>query len=211
VSENQIRRRAKANFPTVLLTLLSIVQAFALELMWTHINEHAYLYELSFMSVLGWLQVLATLFGILLIWLVYSDLVLRLTWVPTTTDAIFPFLVGILEFVQIGVMGLTSIGPWFMILGVLFAAMAWIIQTTMMRARLDQDNADFFKHVGPATMKDHLMSMVPALVLLVIGILIWLLNDHGWFSMMTMVLAVILLANQIRMNHIFTQRSYNRD
>jgi hypothetical protein len=211
VSENQIRRRAKANFPTVLLTLLSIVQAFALELMWTHINEHAYLYELSFMSVLGWLQVLATLFGILLIWLVYSDLVLRLTWVPTTTDAIFPFLVGILEFVQIGVMGLTSIGPWFMILGVLFAAMAWIIQTTMMRARLDQDNADFFKHVGPATMKDHLISMVPALVLLVIGILIWLLNDHGWFSMMTMVLAVILLANQIRMNHIFTQRSYNRD
>lgn len=211
MSENQIRRRAKANFPTVLLTLLSIVQAFALELMWTHINEHAYLYELSFMSVLGWLQVLATLFGILLIWLVYSDLVLRLTWVPTTTDAIFPFLVGILEFVQIGVMGLTSIGPWFMILGVLFAAMAWIIQTTMMRARLDQDNADFFKHVGPATMKDHLMSMVPALVLLVIGILIWLLNDHGWFSMMTMVLAVILLANQIRMNHIFTQRSYNRD
>jgi hypothetical protein len=211
VSENQIRRRAKANFPTVLLTLLSIVQAFALELMWTHINEHAYLYELSFMSVLGWLQVLATLFGILLIWLVYSDLVLRLTWVPTTTDAIFPFLVGILEFVQIGVMGLTSIGPWFLILGVLFAAMAWIIQTTMMRARLDQDNADFFKHVGPATMKDHLMSMVPALVLLVIGILIWLLNDHGWFSMMTMVLAVILLANQIRMNHIFTQRSYNRD
>ncbi len=211
MSENQIRRRAKANFPTVLLTLLSIVQAFALELMWTHINENAYLYELSFMSVLGWTQVVATLLGILLIWLVYSDLVLRLSWVPTTTDAIFPFLVGILEFIQISVMGPTAIGAWFMILAVLFAAMTWITQTTMKRARQDLDNADFFKGVEPASWKDHLMSIFPILVLLMIGLSIWLLNDQGWFSMMTMVLAVILLANQIRMNHIFTQRSYNRD
>lgn len=210
VSENQTSRRAKANFPTVLLTLLSIVQAFALELMWTHINEHAYLYELSFVSVLSWLQIVATLLGVLLIWLIYSDLVLRLSWLPTTTDAIFPFVVGILEFVQIGILGPTTIGPWFLLLAILFSAMAWISQATMKRARQDQDNVDFFKNVEPASWNDHLVTIIPVLTLSIVGMLIWLLNDQGWFSLIALALAVILLSYQIRMNHIFTQSSYRR-
>lgn len=194
-----------------MLTLLSIVQAFALELMWTHINEHAYLYEFSFIAVLGWLQIVATLLGILLIWLIYSDLVLRLSWVPTTTDAVFPFLVGILEFIQIGVLGPTTIGPWFALLAVLFSAMAWISQATMKRARLDYDNADFFENVDPASWQDHLATIIPVATLLIIGISIWLLDNQGWFALTTLVLAIILLAYQIRMNHVFTQRSYQRE
>ena len=137
-SENKISRRAKRNFPTVLLTLLSIVQAFALELLWGHISAQAYLYDLSFIAVLSWLQIGATLLGILLIWLVYSDLVLRLSWIPTTTDAIFPFFVGIFEFAQIGALGPSTIGLWFIMLSVLFSAMSWISHSSLKRARLGQ-------------------------------------------------------------------------
>ncbi len=210
MSDNQIRRRAKANFPTVLLTLLSIVQAFALELLWSYVTEQTHLYDLSFFAILGWVQIVATLLGILLIWLIYSDLVLRFSWVPTTTDAIFPFLVGILEFGQITALGTQTIGFWFMILGLLFAAMAWISQATMKRARLDTDNDDFFKNVDPAGWSDHLSSIVPVVLLMIIGVGLWLTGNQGWFALGTLGFATVLLAYQIRMNHIYTQRAYQR-
>ena len=151
MSDNQIRRRAKINFPTVLLTLLSIVQALALELMWTHLGEHPYLYEWSFLSALGWLQIVTTLLGILLIWLIYSGLVMRFSWVPSTSDAIFPFLVGIIEFAHIGVLGPSTIGIWFIITSILFATMASVTQVTMRRARNDADNDHFFSNIPRAS------------------------------------------------------------
>ena len=44
----EIRDRARANLPTVLLTLLSIVQALALEFLWSYIKETPGLLEASF-------------------------------------------------------------------------------------------------------------------------------------------------------------------
>ena len=129
--DNQITRRTKAMFPTVLLTLLSIVQALALELMWSHVLVEQYLYSWSLEAVIAWAQIFANFLGILLIWLIYSDVVLRLSWVPSTTDASFPFIVGILEFFQIANLGPGNYGLWFVALGTIFGSMSWISQSTM--------------------------------------------------------------------------------
>ena len=209
MAENQTSRRAKVNFPTVLLTLLIIVQALALELMWTHLSAQADLYSWSFVAILGWLQLGANLLGILLVWLIYSDLVLRFSWVPTTLDAMFPFLVGILGFAQISTLGSEKIGLWFVVLSLLFAAMAWISQVTMKRARLDDDNCDFFAKVSPATGRDHAMSITPVVLLLLVGMGLWLSENQGWWAYVALLVATTLLAHQIRMNHVFTQRSYH--
>jgi hypothetical protein len=187
------------------------MQALALELMWSHLREEVYLYTWSFIAVLSWIQISATLLGILLIWLIYSGLVLRFSWVPTTTDAIFPFLVGLLEFAQIGALGPPKIGLWFGILSLLFAAMVWISQVTMKRARRDDDNEDFFVTIAPATWRDHLVSIIPIGVLLMVGAGIWLSEDQGWFALIALIGASALLGNQIRMNHLYTQRSYQRE
>lgn len=211
MSENKIIRRAKANFPTVLLTLLSIVQALALELLWGHISEQGYLFDLSLVAILSWLQIGATLLGILLIWLIYSDLILRFSWVPTTTDAIFPFLVGILEFAQISALGPTTIGLWLIVLSVLFAAMAWISRTSMRRARLDKENEDFFKNFKPATLRDHLVAAAPAAFLLILGVYFLLSRNQGWFALVAMVVVVVLLTYQMWMSHVYTQRSYRSE
>ena len=40
-----IRRRAMEIFPSVLLTVLSMVQALALELLWTRLGDSPYLWE----------------------------------------------------------------------------------------------------------------------------------------------------------------------
>ena len=208
MANNQIRTRAKSIFPTVLLTLLSIVQALALELLWLHLIDQPELYVASFAAALGWIQIVATLLGILLIWLVYSDLVLRLSWLPHTADALFPFFVGILQFAQISVLGPERIGVWFVILGTLFAAMAWIGQTTMKRARRDEDNRDFFQGINPATWRDHLLSALPAVLLMLAGLGIWMTGNQGWFAMVVLAGAVGLLLLQIWLSHFYVQRSY---
>jgi len=49
-SHEKIRARAQAQFPGVLLTLISIIQALALELMWSKIMENPFLWQWSFSS-----------------------------------------------------------------------------------------------------------------------------------------------------------------
>lgn len=208
--DNQISRRAKANLPTVLLTLLSIVQALALELMWGHMSDSGYLYTWSFEACLGWLQLLATLLGVILIWLIYSGLVMRFSWVPTTTDAVFPFVIGMIEFAQISALAPSMVEIWFIMTGVIFAAMTWVSQVTMRRARQDSDNDDFFLTVPRATSRDHWISSIPAIGLVLIGVIIWVTNDDGTIAMIAVIGMIALLSWQLRMNHVFTVRSYQR-
>jgi hypothetical protein len=47
----------------VLLTLLSIVQALALELLWSHVRESVYLFDMSWTALLTWIQVGTTFLG----------------------------------------------------------------------------------------------------------------------------------------------------
>ncbi len=54
---NSIRMRAREQFPSVLLTLLSIIQAIALESLWDHARHRPELYSVSWDALLGWLQI----------------------------------------------------------------------------------------------------------------------------------------------------------
>lgn len=50
---SKIRTRAQTHFPTVLLTLISIIQALALELMWSKIIDSDWLLVLDFQALIG--------------------------------------------------------------------------------------------------------------------------------------------------------------
>lgn len=137
---DSIRNRARKRFPTVLLTLLSIVQALALEFLWDHSRHRAELYEISGPAFLGWLQIAATLNVIILIWLVYAGMVMRFRWTPTTADSIWPFIVGLIQFQLIELMGPNNLGRWLVVLATLFALMSIVNHLAMKRARLDTSN-----------------------------------------------------------------------
>ena len=165
-----MRERTKEHFPTVLLTLLSIVQALALELLWAHLGTAPYLFELTWLAVLYWAEILATLIGIVLIWLVYASNVMRFRWVPATSDSIFPFIIGIVEFVMIDTLGPDTIGTWLVLMAAVFATMTWIAHTTMKRAREDSDNADFFVGRTPAVLADFYPQIFSVALLLAMGL-----------------------------------------
>ena len=141
---NVARERAKEHFPTVLLTLLSIVQAIALELLWAHISESSYQHESLLNGAFGWLQLASTLLGIVLIWVVYASNVMRFRWVPSTADSIYPFAVGIFVFWLVSSLGPGSVALWLLAMATCVGCMTYVSHATMRRARLNPDNAEFF-------------------------------------------------------------------
>ena len=207
MSNQDMGTRVKDHLPTVLLTLLSIVQALALELQWEHLTSTPHLYELTAGAALEWLQMIATFMGVLLVWLIYSSMVMRFRWVPTTGDLVFPFFVGLLEFLLIELLGAARLGPWLVVFAVVFALMTWSSQGTYRRARQDPENASFFGNTAAATVRDYLWSAVVVAILAVLGAMIWLLQNTGVFAFTSVLVVIGALAYPTRLSAMFWKRS----
>ncbi|MGB5345949.1 MAG: hypothetical protein WBN23_07290, partial [Woeseia sp.] len=183
---NTMRDRAKENFPTVLLTLLSIVQALALELLWSHVHGSDHLYEQSWSAVLSWIQIFATFLGLVLIWVVYASNAMRFRWVPATSDSVYPFLVGLIEFMLVETLGPDQIGLWLMCMALIFGMMVWVAHTTMRRARRDDDNLTFFRKYRPATLRDFYPQIATVLALLIAGVFLMVSSNNGIPAMLAL-------------------------
>ena len=190
---DSIRERAIEQFPTVLITLLSIIQALALEFLWNHIHHRLDLFEPGWPAVAGWLQIAATFNGLILIWLVYAGTVMRFRWTPTTGDSVLPFLVGLIEFLLIDLMGPENVGRWFVVLAVIFAAMSFGNHKTMRRARADSANKEFFASVAPATSRDFLPQIIRVSAIALPGAWLWQSGNTGLFAMTALLACVLLL------------------
>ncbi|NNL57515.1 MAG: hypothetical protein HKO71_07160 [Pseudomonadales bacterium] len=204
------RERIKDNFPTVLLTLLSIVQALALELLWNHLDSAPYLFSPSPLALLCWLQIAATLMGIILIWLVYASNAMRFRWVPATGDSTLPFVIGIIEFILVAELGPDSFGIWLALMGVVFALMTWTVRSTMHRARQDADNAEFFAQVPPAKLVDFIPHIALISALLLAGVFVHLSDNNQTVAAVAVVGTLGLLAWQYRVTARFWQLSINQ-
>jgi hypothetical protein len=193
---NPMRERAKEHFPTVLLTLLSIVQALALELLWSHLKQADYLFEPSWAAVIAWIQVAMTLLGIMLIWVIYASNVMRFRWVPGTTDSVVPFFIGLLEFLLIETIGPTQLGAWFALMATLVGLMNWIAHFTMRKARQEGDNEVFFRGLNPATLSDFYPPMLSVAGLALAAVYLWISGDQGIFAICLLLATGALLSRQ---------------
>jgi hypothetical protein len=183
-----LRDRAKEHFPMVLLTLLSIVQALALELLWSHVREANYLLELSWTTAIAWLQIASTFTGLVLIWVVYASNAMRFRWVPVTSDSVYPFFIGVLEFMLVETLGPGDTGQWLILMGLVYGLMVRVSHKTMQRARHDGDNDAFFKNFAPATSRDFVPQIATVCALALAGTYLWVSGDSGIFAV-TVVLA----------------------
>jgi hypothetical protein len=191
---NAMRERAKEHFPTVLLTLLSIVQALALEMLWSHIDSAGYLLEANWIAVISWLQIVATALGFVIIWVVYASNVMRFSWVPATTDSMYPFIIGLLEFLLVKTLGSDWLGPWFVFLALIVALMNWIAHITMRRARRDPDNEAFFSSRVPATLSDFYAEYAVVGLLAMVGVYLLINPEVGVFALLALLATICLLA-----------------
>jgi len=191
----------------VLLTLLSILQALAVELLWSHVRDHDYLLESSWIAVISWVQIGATLLGVLLIWLLYSSMVMRFRWVPSTSDSLFPFIIGILQFVMIAALGPDRLGYWFVTLGILFGVTSAALQIVLRRARLDGDNDEWFANIPRATRRDFYPVVAVVGLLTGLGIALGVTGHQGPLALLALLVAAAALGYQMYLNHVFWRRS----
>jgi hypothetical protein len=201
------RSRAKEHLPAVLLTLVSIVQALSLELLWSAVRERESLYAGDFAALVEWVQVTATFLGVLVIWVIYASQVMRFRWVPSTLDSVFPFFAGVLEFTMIEVQGVDLLLWWFLALAAVYALMVWIGQHTMRRARLDGENDEFFRRVGPATLRDFLPAFLAVGSLCAIGVALGWTGHRGVGALAGVAFAWLLLAAQLVLSDVFWKRT----
>lgn len=207
----EFRNRARANLPAVLLTLLSIVQALALELLWSYVKENPELLVASRANALLWLQLAATLIGLVLIWVVYASHVMRLLWVPTTTDSVYPFAIGLLEFILVELLGPGRIGQWQLCYATIFALMVWVSHRTMRRARVDGANDVFFGKMAPAKIRDFYPAFAMILTMTVFGVYLMAINDTGMAAWAAVTLTSALAIYQFRVTAIFWEQSLSDD
>ncbi len=175
---SRMRERARDNFPTVLLTLLSMLQAIALETLWGQVRDFDHLYHLSLEAVLGWWLVMLSLAAIILVWVYTAHLAMRFRFEPREFDAILPFFIGIAEFFMIEVARPDSLPQWLIAIAAVFAATQYIMRSMMRRARKDPDNQEFFDIVLPETPRETLVRAMRSVVLVLVGIwgLMWPFN-----------------------------------
>ena len=193
----QIRDRARDSFPSVLLTLLSIVQAIALETLWEASRHRTDLFDPSWLSMISWLQLAATFFGIIFIWLSYVGLVMRFRITPELGDLIIPFFVGLFEFLLIEMTNPGRLGEWFVVLSVTAAMVTFFTHKLFKRARRDPANQVFFSIIQPATWRDHSERLLPATLSALAGIWIWQSGQTGWFALLAILFVWLSLFYQI--------------
>ena len=181
----------------VLLTLLSIVQALALELLWSHVRESAYLFDMSWPALLTWIQIGTNLLGIIVIWVVYASTAMRFRWVPTTSDSIYPFVIGLLEFILIETLAPEYMGWWFICLALIFALMTWVSHMTMRRARRDGENDEFFADLEPATARDFYPAFIIISGFILAGIFLATTGERGTFALIAVAAALVILVRQL--------------
>lgn len=191
---DSIRNRATDQFPMVLLTLVSIVQALALEFLWDHLRHRPELYEYSWIAFLGWLQIAASLLGIILIWLTYSGMVMRFRWTPSTSDSILPFFVGLVEFLLIDMMGPDGLGRWLIVLAIVFATMITVSHMIFRRARRDPANHGFFEKYSPATLRDFMSQIIVITAMILSGAWLWYSGNYGWPALCALIVALAILS-----------------
>ena len=180
---NEMRERAKEHFPMVLLTLLSIVQALALELLWSYVRDADYLFIVDWTAIIAWIQILATFIGLILIWVVYASNAMCFRWVPSTSDSVYPFVIGILEFILVESLGPDDIGLWLILMAVIFGTMVRVSHQTMRRVRQDPDNEAFFRGVARATLRDFTRPIVIIGSIFLAGVYFELSGDRGTLAL----------------------------
>lgn len=143
-----IRHRAKQHLPTVMLTLISIIQALALEVFWNRFMEAGFLWRPHPFQIAGWLQAAVVLLTIVTLWVYYVNMVLRFTWVPDIVDSVAPFIIGIGEFALIESMGPDSVLAWYLIAASMYLLVTYFSGLTFQKARREPENRWFFTGTG---------------------------------------------------------------
>lgn len=194
---NRISERVMTQFPVILLTFISIIQALALELMWGKVVDADYLWNWNFQALIAWGSIVVSMLGILQVWVLYSTLVLGFAWRPSMRDLLLPFLIGILQFTMVSLLGPVFNPLWLYTLAAIFLFGNYVAHITFRKARALEVNAAFFVGRTPATWRDFIWAFTNIFTLTLLGILYTALGNPNWVALLAIAFANVALIVQM--------------
>ena len=203
----QIANRAKELLPSVLLTLISIIQALALEVLWSKLRESSFLWEPGHAAALGWLQVAAVFQVILVGWLVYTSLVMRFRWTPSIRDSIIPFVIGLGQFTLVELIGGPHLHGWFYLFAGVFAFSSWASAVTIGRAGEDPDNRALFREIDSSALHIYGPPVLFTMAVVGLGAAVQLMGARGVGALVCLILINLILLVQIGVIRFYWVRS----
>ena len=200
-------KRAKELLPAIIITVLSMIQALALELYWSKMQSAEFLWQGGWDAVVGWAQLGVMLLGIIQIWLTYVSIILRFSWFPSMQDTVTPFAIGLLEFGMIDMMGLESLGAWFLLLATIFGVSTWAVHMIHRQARKDPENHYFFHNIQAAGWRDFTGSYIVIGILVILGTVLWLSGNAGILATAGLLFAAAAIVRQLYLCHKYWMHS----
>lgn len=202
-----LRERSKELLPSVLLTLTSIIQALALEVLWSSTSSSAQLWTWSRPAAIGWLQVSVVFQTIVLVWLFYAHLVMRFRWVPEVRDSIVPFLLGLGQFALAQMLSPELLHLWFYLLAAIFAFAQWATMTTFATARRDRENDWFFSRFPTSAWVRYGPSAGTVGAFLILGLAVHSAGPSGTLALIGTAIANVFVVLQLLLQRFYWKRS----
>ena len=136
---------------------------------------------------------------------------MRFRWTPTTTDSVFPFLVGIIQFLLIDIMGTVFIALCIIVLALTFGSLVFVDHRAMKRAQQDGANIEFFDQYAPATIRDFGPQIFMVATLLLAGIWMQISGYLGWIRVIVFIAVFVAIGYETHKTAVYWKYSMGID
>jgi hypothetical protein len=160
---NRIRQKAIDQFQGAYLAIISVVQGTALGFL---VNKVFAEQSLTSQSLEIWVLFSLTLFVIIILWHEYFMGTTAMPFVPGLFDSMYPFLLGVTEFMLISTIDPKEISSWFLIMAILFIAAFFGLLNMYTKAKKEDQNKEVFKKLGRLTVMTQWSTIPGALIFL---------------------------------------------
>ncbi len=202
----RIRTQAKDMFPAIFLTLVSMIQALALEVLWSAVREREYLRAWDSAALTGWLQVAAMALLLFYIWNAFANMVIRFRWVFSTRDSTVPFVLGIAQFSLISLIQPGTVHLWFYVFAATMVFVVWFIWRVVRSILSEPDNADLVESGALSTPSGPFVLALLPFCLVAGGLAQWF-GEAGWMTVVLTGITTALVFGLVVANAYGTRRA----
>lgn len=193
----RIRKKSIEQFQGAYLAIISVVQGTALAFL-----VHKVFGEQAITDVCtkSWLLSALMLLVLILTWHEYFIGTTAFPYVPTLFDSVFPFGLGVIEFLMISIIPNEDNRTWFLWMGLFFFLAFFGYLNMYVRAKKETQNYDVFKKLGNL-INITLWTTIP--ISIIFFILYYVAKDY--FTLAFSVALVVLVLDYFRV-HIYWSR-----
>lgn len=193
-----IEQRIKEQFPTVFITLVSVLVGLALSDLVSEARAHMMLWPLNLATLRTWMQIFANGTSALVVWIVFAHVGIARRRVPDLYDSLIAFGTPLLLLIANSFVGQKDIWPWFYIASVYLAVS---LATSYLHTRMALHEPELESLRGLLRMSGHLGFLSAGVVIFGVA---GYCDQSGYLSPLAeLLVAALPLPSALLIAHLF--------